>query len=87
MPSIRRISVHVDEPDPGHFYWVLMEEGDEASQWREFESADTPYEMWIDALNAGISALIGYAADERIGPRSAGEHEDSSPVAGPQFLS
>jgi hypothetical protein len=87
MPSIRRISVHVDEPDPGHFYWVLMEEGDDASQWRELEAADTPCEMWIDALTAGTSALIGYAADERIGPRSSGEDEDGSPVADRQFLS
>ncbi len=86
MPSIRRISVHIDEPEPGHFYWVLMEEGDDASQWRELESADTPCEMWIDALNAGISALTGYAGDEQIGPRTNSEDEDGSPT-GAQFLS
>jgi hypothetical protein len=33
MSQIRRISIHVDEPEPRHFYWVLMEEGDDASQW------------------------------------------------------
>ena len=43
--------------------------------------------MWIDALNAGTAALTGYAADERIGPRSAGEDEDGAPVADRQFLS
>jgi hypothetical protein len=56
MSHIRRIAVHVDEPDPGHFYWVLMEEGDDASQWVELESADEGYDMWLDALQAGMQA-------------------------------
>lgn len=80
MINIRRISIHVDEPDPGHFYWVLMEEGDDASQWVELESSDAAYQMWIDALQAGVAALVGYAPDERIGPRTAGDDEDASPV-------
>lgn len=33
MTHLRRIACHIDEPDPGHFYWVLMEEGDDASGW------------------------------------------------------
>ncbi|MDR6890891.1 MULTISPECIES: hypothetical protein [Variovorax] len=53
MSHLRRNAVHVDEPDPGHFYWVLMEEGDDASQWVELESADQPTAMWIDAFQAG----------------------------------
>jgi hypothetical protein len=80
MGHIRRIAVHVDEPDPGHFYWVLMEESDDASQWTELESADATYGMWLDALTAGVKALVGYAPDERIGPRSAGDDEDPNPV-------
>ena len=84
MSRIRRISVHVDEPDPGHFYWVLMEEGDDASQWRELASADEGYDMWLDALQAGNKALLGYAPDERIGPREVdGDDEDSAPVGIP----
>lgn len=83
MSHIRRISVHVDEPDPGHFYWVLMEEGDDASQWHELESAAESYDLWLDALQAGTQALIGYAPDERIGPREDGEDEDAEPVGIP----
>lgn len=83
MSHIRRISVHVDEPDPGHFYWVLMEEGDDASQWVELESADQPYDMWLDALQAGVEALQRQAGDERIDPRSAGDDEDGNPVGIP----
>ena len=54
MGHLWRIAVHVDEPDPGHFFWVLMEEGDDASPWKELESAGEPYEMWLDALQAGV---------------------------------
>jgi hypothetical protein len=80
MTHIRRIAVHVDEPDPGHFYWVLMDEGDDASQWVELKSAGEPYDMWLDALNAGVKTLVGYAPDERIGPRTSGDDEDGNPV-------
>lgn len=81
---IRRISVHVDEPNPGHFYWVLMEEGDDASQWRELESAAEGYDMWLDALQAGTTALMKYAPDERIGPREdTVDDEDAAPVGLP----
>ncbi|MBJ2154587.1 hypothetical protein [Variovorax sp. IB41] len=80
MSHIRRIAVHVDEPDPGLFYWVLMEEGDDTSQWVELESADEHYDMWLDALQAGVRALEGYAPDERIGPRASGDDEDANPV-------
>jgi len=83
MSHIRRISVHVDEPDPGHFYWVLMEEGDDAAQWVEVQSAEEGFDMWIDALQAGMWALEELAEDERIGPRSAGDDEDVSPVGIP----
>ncbi|MDP9607279.1 hypothetical protein [Variovorax sp. tm] len=83
MSDIRRISVHVDEPDRGHFYWVLMEEGDDASQWHELESADQSFDRWFDALQAGTKALLGHAPDRRIGPRSSGgKDEDASPVGG-----
>ncbi|WP_081247489.1 hypothetical protein [Variovorax paradoxus] len=80
MSHVRRISVHVDEPDPGHYYWVLMEEGDDASHWLELDAAEEPYEMWLDALNDGVQALVRYAPDERIGPRAPGDDEDTSPV-------
>jgi len=82
MSHIRKISVHVDEPDPGHFYWVLMEE-DDASQWRELASADGAYDIWLDATQAGNRALLDYVVDERIGPRQSGEDEDAAPVGIP----
>jgi hypothetical protein len=80
VTHVRRIACHIDEPDPGHFYWVLMEEGDDASQWVELESADEPYTIWLDALNADVQALAGYAPDKRMGPRTSGDDEDGGPV-------
>ncbi|MDQ0027698.1 hypothetical protein J2X90_005534 [Variovorax paradoxus] len=80
ISHVRRIAVHVDEPNPGHFFWVLTEECDDASHWIELESADLSYDTWLDALYAGVRALQGYAEDPRIGPRALGENEDSNPV-------
>ena len=72
MSHVRRIAIYVDEPHPGHFFWVLTEQCDDASHWRELESAELSYEIWLDALRAGVRALEGYALDERMGPRAPG---------------
>jgi hypothetical protein len=40
--------------------------------WRELESAELSYEIWLDALHAGVRVLEGYALDDRIGPRAPG---------------
>lgn len=80
---IRRISVHVDEPEPGLFFWVLMEEADDASRWLEIESEAQGYDAWLAALQAGTRALIEYAFDERIGPRELREDEDAAPTGLP----
>lgn len=80
MTHIRRISVHVDEPEPGHFHWVLMEEDGDASTWKELAASEDSFDMWLDALTAGVCALEKYAPDERTGPRLVGEDEDADPV-------
>lgn len=80
MTHLRRISIHVDEAEPGHFHWVLMEEDGDASTWKELEAAVDSFDMWLDALTAGVCALERYAGDERIGPRRLGEDEDAPPV-------
>lgn len=80
---LRRISVHVTEPSKGLFYWVLMEEGDDASQWCEISSAQQPYDLWLDALQEGTQALVRLASDQRIGPREIGDDEDSDSVGIP----
>lgn len=80
MPHLRHISVFVDEPDPGHFHWVLHESTEDATVWTEFAASEHSYPMWIDALDAGNVALLKLVTDERIGPRAPGEDEDAAPV-------
>jgi hypothetical protein len=80
MTPLLRISVHVDETDPGHFYWVLMEEGPGGSLGGDRAGV----ELWLDAFSAGCKALMRRVPDERIGPRSndesENENEDADPV-------
>jgi len=80
MSHLRHISVFVDEPDPGHFHWVLHESTEDATVWTEIESSEESYPMWLDAFDAGNVALLKLVADERIGPRAPGEDEDAAPV-------
>ena len=70
MTQLRRISLHVDEPDPGQFHWVLMEEGTDAFTWAELASSDHSYAMWIDAWDQGAAALLAITQDQTVGPRS-----------------
>jgi hypothetical protein len=76
---LRRISLHVDEPDHGSFHWVLMESTEDASIWFELQASEEGYGSYATALKAGVIALerLGSA---KFGPRSAGEDEDASPV-------
>jgi len=63
MTPARRITVHVDETDPGHFSWVLMEQGADASIWNQVEVAKKSFEGWFDAFSAGSNALRRYVPD------------------------
>ncbi|SFQ05586.1 hypothetical protein [Variovorax sp. 770b2] len=77
---LRRISAHVDERDPGQFFWVLMERGEYASQWKEIDAAKEPFDMWLNALQVGMWALESMSDDNRIGPRARDSKEDGSQV-------
>lgn len=80
MKHLRHISVFVDEPDPGHFHWVLHESTEDATVWTEVQASIESFPMWIDAFDAGNVALLKLVHDERIGPRAPGEDEDAAPV-------
>ncbi|MDM0068375.1 hypothetical protein [Variovorax sp. J31P207] len=76
MTHLRHISVFVDEPDPGHFHWVLHESTEDATVWTEVEASEESFASWTDAFEAGTVALYQLVDDERIGPRAPGEDED-----------
>ena len=56
MTEIRRIAIFVDEPDPGLFYWVLIENDEDAEIWTDLEAAEEPKTTWRSAFDAGSVA-------------------------------
>ncbi|MGJ7506556.1 hypothetical protein [Variovorax sp. GT1P44] len=78
--QLRRIAITVDEPEPGKFYWLLVESREDASVWEALAAADEPSATWGDAFDAGCVALCKLVPDERVGPRAVGENEDADPV-------
>lgn len=80
MTHLRHISVFIDEPDPGHFHWVLHESTEDASVWIDIESSEHSFPSWMEAFDAGCVELFKLVTDERCGPRAPGEDEDASPV-------
>lgn len=79
---LRRIAVFVDEPDPGDFFWVLVESKEDAATWEELAAAEEPVRTWREAFDLGSAALLNLVADQKRGPLAAGEDENASPVGG-----
>lgn len=76
---LRRISLSVDEPDPGRFHWVLMESTEDVSIWAELQASEESYSSYEEALYKGLSALQRLGPGST-GPRAQGEDENASPV-------
>ncbi|MDM0115932.1 hypothetical protein QTI66_27535 [Variovorax sp. J22R133] len=60
------IELIVDEPIPGHFYWVLLKQDNPHTQPRAVECASGPMPTYSSAMRAGIAALQK-RNDERCG--------------------
>ena len=73
MTQLRHVTVWVDEPDPGHFHWVLHESTEDASVWVDIDSSVLSFPSWTEAFEAGTVELYRLVADERLGPRASGE--------------
>lgn len=77
---LRRLTVFVDEPDPGTFYWVLIESTDDAAVWSDVKASDESFDTWIQAWHEGSSQLMKLVKNQDIGPRASGEDENADPV-------
>lgn len=77
---LRRLAVFVDEPDPGCFYWVLIESKDDAAVWADIGSSEESFTTWRKAFDAGNAELLSRVADKDRGPLVPGEDENASPV-------
>ena len=80
MTHLRHIAVFVDEPDPGHFHWVLHESTDDASAWLDIQSSVNSFPSWLEAFDAGCVELFKLVPDDRTGPRTSGEGAKADPV-------
>lgn len=72
----RRLAVFVDNPGEEKFLWVLIESTDDPAVWLDLETGDEAYSTWIDAHEAGNTALLAYVEDETLGPVRDGGAED-----------
>ena len=77
---LRKISITVNEPETGQFFWLLLESQEDARQWETIAVANEACTSWDDAFDAGCVALYKMVPDERIGPRAPGEDENADPV-------
>lgn len=77
---LRHLTIFVDEPDPGSFFWVLIESSDDSVVWNDLRGSEDAYPSWIDAYDAGVAELKSLVEDKQIGPRAAGEDESAHPV-------
>ena len=51
------IALIVDEPIPGHFYWILQQQDGSDGRPRAVEAAPGPMPTYGSALMSGIAAL------------------------------
>lgn len=80
MPStLRTIAVHVEEPAPGRFAWVLTERS--GTRWTELETAPEPVDTYRLAMADGLLALQALATNLDIGPREEQAEEDAAAPA------
>ena len=77
MPRLRHIAVHVEEPDPGNFAWVLTERKGGGS-WRELDKCTAPLATYQAAMAAGLVVLQAMVGDLDVGPRA----EEAAPPGG-----
>lgn len=79
MARLRHIAVHVEEPKPGRFAWVLSERG--VHDWQELDRSASLSKRYQQAMAEGLLALQAMVPDLDIGPRGVDEpdsmHEDA----------
>ena len=57
MSSLRQIALTVDEQEPGHFYWVLIEAKGDARIYGELKASEEAFDTYMEAFEAGAQEL------------------------------
>lgn len=68
MSRLRTIAVHVEEPEPGRFAWVLTER--HGPHWADVGHADATTDTYRQAMADGLLQLQSMVDDLNIGPRT-----------------
>lgn len=74
MAALRHIAVHVEEPRPGRFAWVLSER--DQGQWQVLQRCASPEASYRQAMADGLLALQALVPDLEQGPRCTGEGKE-----------
>jgi hypothetical protein len=77
---LRHLTIYVDEPDPGSFFWVLIESTEDSVVWKETRGSEDTYGTWVAAFDAGVAELKSLIENIELGPRATGEDESAHPV-------
>lgn len=72
MTQLRQLSLTVDEPEHGDFFWTILECTTGHSTWTELSSALHGFRSWKEAWNAGSVEYLKLVKDPRTGPRTCG---------------
>ena len=67
MSSLRVIAIHVEEPQPKRFIWVLTER--DGPSWQELARAAAPARSFKKAMANGLLELQSMVEDLDAGPR------------------
>jgi hypothetical protein len=77
---LRSIAVTVDEPDPGLFYWVLLESRPPRhDEFRLLNSASRATDSYEHALQEGVNELRRLCQVRELGPRRGYQNGDENP--------
>lgn len=77
---LRSIAVKVEEPEPGVFHWVLVENTGDALIFKQIAASEMACDNWLLALVGGVEALQRMTEDSSRGPRAPGESEGADPA-------
>lgn len=80
--ALRAIAVTVEEPKPGAFVWVLVEQG---VGWATLSQAERPTRSYAKAMANGLLALQDLIEDLEIGPREPEPQDTHSAVERASF--
>jgi hypothetical protein len=83
MSSLRKIALTVEQDDPGHFHWLIIESIDENLLYdKEVIHGEEAYADYGSAWEAGLKAIRQHFANDLAdGPKAEGGAQAGSPVA------